>query len=426
MKCEPCALALRLYRVKIPMPDLKSTEPPSSAPGPLEGVRVLDISRFIAGPYCAMLLGDMGADVIKVEPPGRGENSRTYAPFVNGESLYTLAFNRNKRSLTLDLRSDPGKKIFRDLLRKADVLVENYVPGTLEKMGFDWDTLHELNPRLIVTRISGFGQTGPLSRKPCFDVIAQSMSGLMEITGEADGRPTMAGTYVVDYSTGMYGAIGTLGALQARERTGKGQVVDVALFDAALSMLMTAIPEQMLLGRTMTRHGNRDRFGAPANTFPTRDGAWVHLAAAGEPMFAALVGAMGKPELAHDPRFRDNTARMENVDALERLVTEWTRTLTAQNLLDTLKAIGVPSAEVASVADLIDNPQLAHRGQIINMPHPKAGDIPMQGFSVHFGNSPMRLKHPPPTLGQHSDEVLEEWLELTATQADGLRRQGVI
>ncbi len=194
----------------------------SAAPGAgaLEGLRVVDLSRFIAGPYCAMLLGDMGADVVKVEPPGRGENSRAFGPFVAGESLYTMVFNRNKRSLTCDLRSDEGKELLRGLLRSADVLVENYVPGTLEKMGFDWDTLQALNPRLIVTRISGFGQSGPLSRKPCFDVIGQTMSGLMDITGDADGRPTMSGTYVVDYSTGLYATIGTLGALQARARTG--------------------------------------------------------------------------------------------------------------------------------------------------------------------------------------------------------------
>jgi crotonobetainyl-CoA:carnitine CoA-transferase CaiB-like acyl-CoA transferase len=408
------------------MPDRNPPTDPAPKAAPLEGVRVLDVSRYIAGPYCAMLLGDMGADVIKVEPPGRGENSRAFGPFVAGESLYTMAFNRNKRSLTLDLRSAPGKAVFTELLRTADVLVENFVPGTLEKMGFDWDTLRGINARLIVTRISGFGQTGPLARKPCFDVIAQTMSGLMDITGEADGRPTMAGTYVVDYSTGLYATIGTLGALQARERSGTGQVVDVALLDAAMSMLMTAIPEQMLLGRSMTRNGNRDRYGAPANTFPTSDGAWVHLATAGEPMFRALVQAMGRPDLAADPRFRDNAARMANATALEAFITEWTMGMTAAQLLDTLQAIGVPSAKVARVADLIDNPQLAHRGQILAMQHQKAGTIPMQGFAVQFGETPMRLNHAPPTLGQHTDEVLQEWLALKPERIAELRRGGIV
>jgi CoA:oxalate CoA-transferase len=399
---------------------------PTPQPGPLDGVRVLDLSRFIAGPYCAMLLADMGADVIKIEPPGRGENSRTIAPFIQGESLYTMVFNRNKRSLTLDLRAAAGKALLRDLLGKADVLVENYVPGTLEKMGFDWDTLRAINPRLIVTRISGFGQTGPLARQPCFDVIAQTMSGLMDITGEADGKPTMAGTYVVDYSTGLYATIGTLGALQARQRTGAGQMVDVALLDSALSMLMTAIPEQLLLGRTMTRRGNRDRYGAPANTFPTRDGEWVHLASAGEPMFRALATTLGRPELADDPRFYDNDARMTNVEALEEIIAAWTRTLTAAQLLEALQAIGVPSAKVARVSELVEHPHLAHRGQLLEMQHPKAGTVPMQGFSVRFAASPMRLRHAPPMLGQHTDEVLEEWLALEREQIEQLRHSKVV
>ena len=408
------------------MADRKTADTPLSKSGPLEGVRVLDISRFIAGPYCAMLLGDMGADVIKVEPPGRGESSRAFGPFVEGESLYTMVFNRNKRSMTLNLRSDQGRHLFSDLLRKADVLVENYVPGTLEKMGFDWETLHSINPRLIVTRISGFGQTGPLSRKPCFDVIAQTMSGLMDITGEPSGRPNMAGTYVVDYSTGLYATIGTLGALQARQRNGIGQVVDVALLDSALSMLMTAIPEQILLGRTMGRHGNRDRYGSPANTFPTGDGAWVHLATAGDPMFRALTESMGQPQVADDARFRNNTERMKHADALEAIIAAWTLTLTSGQLLEKLQAIGVPSAKVARVSDLIDNPQLAHRGQILDMPHSKAGTVPMQGFSIQFGDSPMQLKHAPPTLGQHTEEVLTEWLELANTQIAELRENDVV
>jgi CoA:oxalate CoA-transferase len=236
----------------------------------------------------------------------------------------------------------------------------------------------------------------------------------------------MAGTYVVDYSTGLYATIGTLGALQARNRTGTGQIVDVALLDSALSMLMTAIPEQMLLGRTMTRRGNRDRYGAPANTFPTRDGAWVHLVTAGEPMFRALAAKMGRVEVADDPRFRDNAARMENVEELEKIVSGWTETLSAEQLLGELHAIGVPSAKVATVSDVIDNAHLAHRGQILNMEHPRAGTVPMQGFSVQFGESPMQLRHPPPMLGEHTSAVLTEWLAMPPERIAQLRESGVI
>ena len=410
------------------MSDCNPTADNHQAPkaGALDGLRVVDLSRFIAGPYCAMLLGDMGADVIKVEPPGRGENSRAFGPCIEGESLYTMVFNRNRRSLSLDLRSDQGKEILRDLLCRADVLVENFVPGTLEIMGFDWDTLKQLNSRLIVTRISGFGQTGPLSKKPCFDVIAQSMSGLMDITGEAHGRPTMAGTYVVDYSTGLYATIGTLGALQARERSGTGQIVDVALLDSAMSLLMTAIPEQMLLGRTMTRHGNRDRYVAPANTFPTRDGAWVHIAVASEPMFRSFCKALGRAALADDPRFHDNTARMQNVDELERAIAEWTKRLDGDDVLHALKQIAVPSAKVASISDLVSNQQIAHRGQIIDMQHPKAGTIPMQGFTVRYSDSPMSLRHASPMLGQHTQAILSEWLDMSPERITQLRDCGAV
>jgi crotonobetainyl-CoA:carnitine CoA-transferase CaiB-like acyl-CoA transferase len=236
----------------------------------------------------------------------------------------------------------------------------------------------------------------------------------------------MVGTYVVDYSTGLYATIGTLGALQARHRTGTGQVVDVALLDSAMSMLMTAIPEQKLLGRAMTRHGNRDRYGAPANTFPTNDGAWVHLVVAGEPMFRALAAAMGQPALADDARFQDNTARMQNVEELERLITNWTTTLTAADLLGQLQAIGVPSAKIATVSELIEHPHLAHRGQILNMQHPRAGTVPMQGFAVQFDESPMQLRYPPPMLGQHTSVVLEEWLGMAEEQIAGLRADGTI
>jgi crotonobetainyl-CoA:carnitine CoA-transferase CaiB-like acyl-CoA transferase len=403
-----------------------STRVSGAGPDALQGVRVVDLSRYIAGPYCAMLLGDMGADVIKVEPPGRGENSRAYGPFVKDESLYTMVFNRNKRSLTLDLRSDRGKELLRELLRDADVLVENFVPGTLEKMGFDWDTLQQLNPKLILARISGFGQTGPKSGAPCFDVIAQTRSGLMEVTGDPEGHPTMAGTYIVDYTTGMYATIGTLGALQARQQTGRGQVVDVALMDSAMSMLMTAIPEQLLHGRTMTRHGNRDRYAAPANTFPTADGAWVHLVVAGDVMFRGLARCMGNESLADDERFSGNAARMQNVEALEQMITDWTRSLDSADLLEQLAASGVPAARVASVADLVDDEQVAHREQVLNMKHSTAGDVPMQGFAIRFGQSPMRLRHPPPTLGEQTDTVLAEWLNMDSGKIAELRSAGVI
>ena len=406
--------------------DPQGSNEADSHPGALTGLRVVDLSRFIAGPYCAMLLGDMGADVVKVEPPGRGENSRAFGPMVGGESLYTMVFNRNKRSLALDLRTAEGQALLRELLAAADVLIENFVPGTLEKMGCGWDVLHALNPRLIVTRISGFGQTGPMSRKPCFDVIAQAMSGLMDITGEAEGRPTMAGTYVVDYSTGLYATIGTLGALQARHASGEGQVVDVALMDSAVSMLMTAIPEQMLFGRTMQRIGNRDKYAGPANTFRTADGDWVHIVCTGDDKFRAFAAAIGQPALADDPRFSTNAGRLENVQAMEQVVAGWTAGMTTARVLEQLATAGIPAAKVARIPDVIANPQLAHRRQLLSMQHSKAGPVPMQGFAVQFTASPMELRHPPPVLAQHTDEVLSGWLGTAPERIAALRDRKII
>ena len=233
--------------------------------GPLEGVRVLDLSRVLSGPHCGMILGDLGAEVIKVEKPGEGDMSRANYPRVHGESTYFLAHNRNKKSITLNFRKPGAKEIFLEMVRKADVILENYRAGTMEAMGLGFDVLKSVNPRIILTRISGFGQDGPYSNRTCFDGAAQAMSGLMDITGAEDGAPTMIGTYVVDYSAGLYAVIGTLAALRERDVTGEGQVVDVALLDAAVSLMHTSIPDYKMLGQVFTRKGNNDRYAWPAN-----------------------------------------------------------------------------------------------------------------------------------------------------------------
>jgi crotonobetainyl-CoA:carnitine CoA-transferase CaiB-like acyl-CoA transferase len=387
----------------------------------------VDLSRFIAGPYCAMLLGDMGADVVKVEPPGRGENSRAFGPFFEGESLYTMVFNRNKRSLTLDLRSSAGQRSpCASCCEQPMCWSRITFPVPWRKMGFAWDVMKELNPRLIVTRISGFGQSGPLSGKPCFDVIAQTMSGLMDITGDPAGHPTMSGTYIVDYSTGLYAVIGTLGALQARSRTGAGQIVDVALLDSALSMLMTAIPEQMLLGRTMTRRGNRDRYGAPANTFPTRDGAWVHMAVAGEPMFRALLRIMGHEKLAGRSALRGQQREDAERGGTGRVDHRLDRNPDFGRVAGRASGDRCPVSESRLGFRCHRQCPSGHRGQILNMEHPKAGTVPMQGFSVQFGESPMRLRYPPPLLGEHTDAILAQWLAMTPERIIELRKCGAI
>src|SRR3546814_274972 len=341
--------------------------------GALEGLRVLDLSRFISGPYCAMMLGDMGAEVVKIEKPGSGELVRKYEPALGGNSLYSMIFNRNKKSLPIDLRKPEGQQLLRDLVKEADILIENFRPGTMEKMGCSWEELRSINPRLIMARISGFGQDGPYAERPCFDVISQAMSGLMDLTGDPDGPPTVVGTYVCDYITANYATIGILGALQARERTGEGQVVDVALLDSAVSMLLTAIPERTLIGSRMTRRGNRDRYGPPTASYLTSDGDWVYITAG--TMFPRFAKAIGRPELLENPRYATFGARIEHAAEVEKIAADWIGQRSTTEVLEILTAADLPCAKIATIDDVISNPQLRHREQIIEVDHPGVGKV---------------------------------------------------
>jgi crotonobetainyl-CoA:carnitine CoA-transferase CaiB-like acyl-CoA transferase len=375
----------------------------------LEGLRVLDLSRYIAGPYCAMLLGDMGAEVVKVEPPGAGEYARCALPAVGGTSLYTFVVNRNKKSLALDLRSDAGRALLRELVQAADVLVENFRPGTMEAMGLGWEALHALNPRLVMARISGFGQDGPLAHKPCFDGVAQAMSGLMDLTGAEDGPPTMIGSFMVDYTTGMYAALGVLAALNARHASGTGQVVDVSLLESATSFLMTAIPEHALLGSTMTRRGSRDRFVAPSNTFEARDGRHVLIVGGDDHMFPRLVRAMGRPQLLADPRFATMADRLAHTAEIEAVVAEWMKQHDADALVARLEAEGLPCAKVATIDEVANSEQLRHRGHIVDIPF-GGRTVPVQGVTMHLSDTPLTVRRAIPQVGEHNDEVLRAWL----------------
>ncbi|MFL9943860.1 CaiB/BaiF CoA transferase family protein [Paraburkholderia graminis] len=378
--------------------------------GPLEGIKVLDLSRFIAGPYCAMVLGDMGAEVLKIEKPDGGDPARNYQPQLNGRSVYSLMFNRNKKGVALDLRSPDGISTIRALIAKADVLVENFRPGTMEKMGLSWDEVHSINPRLIMVRISGFGQDGPLAQFPAFDGIAQAMGGLMELNGAADGPPTVCGTYICDYTAGMYAVMGALAAFHARQKTGKGQVVDISLLDAASSLLMSAIPEYFQLNNAMTRRGNRDRFSSPTNVYQTADGSWVYIVCGGAEYFPRLTRAMSRVELASDPRFSTIVARRENWDECEDQVREWTKKLSVDEVLVSLQKHDVPCGKVATIPEVVQNPQLRHRGQIVEIDDPTSGKIPMQGVTIRLSDTPLSIRLPMPKVGEHTDSVIAEWL----------------
>ncbi|WP_234188234.1 CaiB/BaiF CoA-transferase family protein [Shinella sp. NM-101] len=393
---------------------------------PLDGIKVLDLSRFIAGPHCTKILGDMGADVIKVEKVGYGDDGRHFPPFQNGESLYGMSLNRNKRSMILDFRHADAPQMLIELARQADVLVENFRPGTMEQMGCGWDVLHAANPRLVMTRLSGFGQDGPYAMRPGFDGIAQAMSGLMSLAGEPEGPPMLAGTFYVDYMTGMYGANATVAALYARERTGKGQMIDVALLDSAVSMLTTGLSSQADQGVTPLRTGNRDRYSSPANVFSTGSGEYVLIVSGTNPLFARICAMIGKPELVQDPRFETVPLRLQNAAAIEDVVQAWCLEHDTQAVIEALNTYGIPACKIATMKDVVENPQLHHRGQLVEMEHPKAGKITLAGVTMHLSDTPLAIRRPPPVLGEHTDEILGDWLGLDEDAIEALREKRLI
>ncbi len=393
---------------------------------PLEGIKVLDVSRVLAGPFCCMLLGDMGADVVKVERVGRGDDVRSVGDKVGGESLYYMMMNRNKRGVTLDFRNPRGIELLKSLVSEADILVENFRAGTMERMGCGYDVLREINPRLIMASISGFGQDGPYADYACFDMIAQAMSGLMDLTGEPDRPPVTTGTFLVDYASGIYAAFGILGALRAREATGEGQHVDIALLDTAVSFLITAIPEYLLLDKKMTRRGNRDRYAAPSNLFEAKDGRWVYIASATDSLFPRLLAVIGKTEILQDPRFVTNEARMRNVAASEAVLSDWVSERTADEVVEMVRGAGLPCAKVATIDEVVEDPQVRHREMLVEIEHPTVGRFPMHGLNVHYSQSRQSIRRPPPLLGQHNQEVYAEWLGLDDDTVAELSESGVI
>jgi len=387
---------------------------------PLTGLKVLDLSRYIAGPHCASVLGDLGADVVKVERRAVGDDTRAFAPQVGGESIYFMMFNRNKRSLTLDFRNKDAQDLLRRLAKEADVLIENFRPGTMELMGCGWPELSALNPRLVMARISGYGQKTSMADKPCFDGIAQAISGLMDLTGDPNGPPMMAGTFLVDYSTALYACVGVLAAITRRQATGRGEELDVSLMGSATSLLMTAIPEYSLTGQMRSRAGNRDRYAAPANTFRAKDDRWVHIIAGGDAFFKRFTEMIGRADLQTDPRFSTLAARMKNVDEAEAIVADWAITLPASEVVEMLTKADLPCALIATIKDVVENPYMRESSNIVDVQHPTAGTVPMSGPVIRLSQSESTVS-PAPLLGEHTAEVLADWLKLTETEIERLK-----
>ena len=392
---------------------------------PLDGIRVVDLSRVVSGPYCTMTLADMGADVIKIEEPGRGDESRAFGPpFLGGESPYFLSINRNKRSCTVNLKCDDGHAILRRLIARADVLVQNFRPGAVERLGLGYDALAARHPRLVYCSISGFGDSGPDAARPGYDLIVQGESGLMDLTGEADGPPTRIGTSIADLTSGLMAAQGILLALYARRTTGRGQHVRVAMLDAVVSLLTYNTGNYFATGEAPTRRGNDHPSVAPYQTLRAADG-WINLGIANDALWRRYCDAIGRPDLRDDPRFATAPARVRHRTELVPMIEALTAERTVEDWIDALGAAGVPCGRIRNVAEVCTNPQLTQRGKVVERPHPTAGDVKMIGQPIELGATPARIRTAPPLLGEHTDDVLRE-TGYTAEEIGALRERGAV
>ena len=392
---------------------------------PLTGVRVLDLGRHLAGPTCAMWLGDLGADVIKIENPERGEDGRgSGPPFFNGESAFFLSANRNKRSLTLDVKRPEGQEIFRRLADTADVVVENFRPGVMDALGIGYLAVSEQNPRIIYCSISGYGADGPFAERPGFDQIIQGTSGLMSVTGFEDGEPVRVGIPIADLLTGLFGAYGVLAALQARERTGRGQVVNTSLLESMVGMLSFQAVRYLNGGGVPPPAGNHHPINAPYGVYKTRDG-YITLGATGDKRWGTFCNLLGTPQWIDDPRFATNGGRFENRYQLAKLIEEKLQARTSDEWERILNENGIPCGPIYHMDEALEHPQVHHRQMVVEREHPTMGIVRLLGLPVKLSETPGDVQRVPPLLGQHTDEILRD-IGLSDADLTRLRENKVI
>lgn len=399
---------------------------PGESAGPLEGVRVLDFTRVLAGPYCTMMLGDYGADVIKIERPGFGDDTRGWAPpFVGGESVYFLTINRNKRSVAIDLRTSAGRELALDLARASDVVVENFRPGTMQKLGLSYEDIKPVSPGVVYCSMSGFGSRGPRQSQPGYDALVIALGGLMSITGEPDGPPVRPGVALLDVAMGIAAQGAITAALLSRERTGLGQQVDLSLLATEVGTLVNAASNYLMAGEVMDRYGSGHPSIVPYQVFEASDG-FIMVGAASEGFWHRLCDVLDMPSLREDPRFITNADRVQNRDDLVAIVSVRMAERPVEEWLRRLENADVPAAPINDIAEAMSDPQVEALGLIQEVAHPVAGDVRMIGPMVEYGLTPAAIRRPPPGLGEHTDEVLVELLGMDPDQIQALRHERVV
>ena len=393
--------------------------------GPLAGIRVIDLTRVLAGPFCTQSLGDLGAEVLKIEPPGLGDETRHFPPFVAGESHYFLGINRNKKSLVIDLQQQAGADILRRLVADADILVENYRPGVMDRLGLGYEKLAAINPRLIYCAISGFGLEGPLRDKPSFDIVTQALSGALSINGERGHMPVKLGIPLGDMVGGVFGPMAILAALHERTQTGRGRLIDISLHDGLIGMLGYFAQLAFITGEDPGPMGSSHPNIVPYGSFPASDGSII-IAVLSERFWGKLCEALERPDLAADPRFLTPTLRRDNRDELDRLISDVTETRTVAEWEKRLAAADVPHAPVLGVTAALAHPHAKARGMVVEAEHPAIGPMRVVGRPIKFPGAPQRPVTAPPAFGQHTAEVLRDELGYSETDIAGLRENGVI
>ena len=398
------------------------------AGGPLEGVRVVEMGSLLAGPFCGQLLADFGAEVIKVEPPGKGDPMREWGRHrKEGKTLWWPIIARNKKSVTLSLREGEGQELARGLVAGADVLVENFRPGTMERWGLGYEDLRETNPGLVMVRVSGYGQTGPYKDQAGFGSIGEAMGGIRHVTGFPDRPPPRVGISLGDSLAATFGALGAVTALFNRAaRGGGGQVVDVAIYEAVLALMESTIPEYALTGHVRGRTGAILPFVAPSNTYPTSDGDYVVIGANADTVFARFAEAVGHPEWAESERYATHQARGENQEELDGMISNWTGEHTAEEVLEAMRGASVPAGKLFTARDMVEDPHYGARENVVTVGDPEIGPFPMQNVVPRLSRTPGKVRWTGPALGEHNDEVYGDVLGLSKGELDGLRERGVI